>query len=108
MGTLEDVEFLQRLWDLEAMPSTDSRYKDASGDIWQHRWNNHDWDDDWLFKDKRFDLIDGPADRDQLRPEGWILVEAEKIAGRPRFVAQAIGEMGGALGAACALCCRCA
>lgn len=23
MGTLEDVEFLQRLWDLEAMPSTD-------------------------------------------------------------------------------------
>lgn len=123
MGTLEDVEFLQRLWDLEAMPSTDSRYKDAAGDIWQHRWNNHDWEDDWIFEDKRFDLIDGPADRflaflaemvhpvvrpdrnqslemvrafnDQLRPEGWMLVEVEKIAGRPRFVAQAIGELGG-------------
>lgn len=123
MGTLEDVEFLQRLWDLQAMPSADSRYKDAAGDIWQHRWNNHDWEDDWIFEDKRFDLVDGPADRflaflaemvhplvrpdrsqslemvrafnDQLRPEGWTLVEVEKIAGRPRFVAQAIGEMGG-------------
>lgn len=123
MGSLDDVEFLQRLWDLEALPSHDSRYKDAAGDIWQHRWNNNVWDDDWVFEDKRFDLIDGPADRflaflaetvhpvvrpdrnqaldmvrnfnDQLRPEGWMLVEIEKIAGRPRFVAQAIGEMGG-------------
>jgi len=123
MGSLDDVEFLQRLWDLEALPSHDSRYKDAAGDIWQHRWNNNDWDDDWVFEDKRFDLIDGPADRflaflaetvhpvvrpdrnqaldmvrnfnDQLRPEGWMLIEIEKIAGRPRFVAQAIGEMGG-------------
>jgi hypothetical protein len=123
MGTLEDVEFLQRLWDLETMPSHDPRFKDAAHDIWQHRWNNNDWDDDWVFEDKRFDLIDGPADRflaflaemvhplvrpdrnqalemvrafnDQLRPEGWLLVEVEKIAGRPRFVAQAIGELGG-------------
>lgn len=123
MGSLEDVEFLQRLWDLEALPSHDSRYKDAAGDIWQHRWNNNDWEDDWIFDDKRFDLVDGPADRflaflaetvhpvvrpdrnqalemvrnfnDQLRPEGWMLVEVEKIAGRPRFVAQAIGELGG-------------
>lgn len=123
MGTLEDVEFLQRLWDLEAMPSTDSRYKDAAGDIWQHRRNNHDWEDDWIFEDKRFDLIDGPADRflaflaemvhpivrpdrnqslemvrvfnDQLRTDGWILVEVEKIAGRPRFIPQAIGALGG-------------
>jgi hypothetical protein len=123
MGTLGDVEFLQRLWNLEELPSTDSRYKDAAGDIWQHRWNNNDWEDDWIFEDKRFDLIEGPADRflafvaemvhpvvrpernqalemvrafnDQLRPEGWMLVEVEKIAGRPRFVAQAIGELGG-------------
>lgn len=123
MGTLEDVEFLQRLWDLEALPSHDPRFTNAAGDIWQHRWNNDDWGDDWIFEDKRFDLLDGPADRflaflaemvhpvvrpdrnqalelvrafnDQLRPEGWMLVEVEKIAGRPRFVAQAIGELGG-------------
>lgn len=123
MGTLGDVEFLQRLWDLETMPSHDPRFKDAAHDIWHHRWNNNDWDEDWVFEDKRFDLIDGPPDRflaflaemvhplvrpdrnqvlemvrafnDQLRPEGWLLVEVEKIAGRPRFVAQAIGELGG-------------
>ena len=35
------------------------------------------------------------AFNDQLRPEGWMLVEVEKIAGRPRFVARAIGELGG-------------
>lgn len=123
MGALEDVEFLQRLWDLEALPSYDGRFKDAAGDIWQHRRNNDDWDDDWIFDDKRFDLVEGPAERflaflaetvhpvvrpdrnqalemvrafnDQLRPEGWMLVEVEKIAGRPRFVAQAVGELGG-------------
>lgn len=123
MGALEDVEFLQRLWDLEALPSHDPRFKDAARDIWQHRWNNYDWDDDWIFEDERFDLIDGPADRflaflaemvhplvrpdrsqalemvrsfnDQLRAEGWLLVEVEKIAGRPRFEAQPIAELSG-------------
>jgi hypothetical protein len=35
------------------------------------------------------------AFNDQLRPEGWMLVEVEKIAGRPRYIAQAIGELGG-------------
>lgn len=123
MGTLGDVEFLQRLWDLKALPSTDSRFEDAAGDIWQHRFNNDDWEDDWIFEDERFNLIDGPADQflaflaemvhpvvrpdrnqalevvrdfnDQLRPEGWELVEIEKIAGRPRFVARPAANMGG-------------
>jgi hypothetical protein len=30
-----------------------------------------------------------------LRPEGWTLEEIEKIAGRPRFVAKAVSDMGG-------------
>jgi hypothetical protein len=30
-GRLEEVEFLQRLFDLNALPSTDSRFKDAAG-----------------------------------------------------------------------------
>jgi hypothetical protein len=116
-GRLDDVEFLQRLYDLKTLPSTDGRYKDAAGDIWQHRVNNpEDWSDDWVYGDRRFNLLEGSADQflrflcemvhpvvrpdkdesirlvsqfnDQLRKEGWTLVLEEKIAGRPRYVAR--------------------
>jgi hypothetical protein len=114
-GRLDEVEFLQRLYDLQKLRSFDSRFKDAAGDIWQHRVNNNDWDDDWVYGDSRFNLLHGPTElflrflcemvhpvvrpdrnealalvqqfNDQLRREGWHLVEEEKIAGRPRFVA---------------------
>ncbi len=118
-GRLGDVEFLQRLFDLESLPSHDSRFKNAAGDIWQHRVNNPtDWPDDWVYDDARLNLFQGPTEtflrflcemvhpvvrpdrnealklvqhfNDQLRPEGWNLVEEEKIAGRPRFVAARI------------------
>ncbi|MEF9386523.1 abortive infection family protein [Ralstonia solanacearum species complex bacterium KE056] len=112
-GELDDVEFLSRLYDLQHLPSTDSRFKDAAGDIWQHRYNNDDWEADWVFGDARFNLVDGPADqflrflcemvhpvvrpdRDEaiklvahfnnlLRQAGWEIYEEEKIAGHPRF-----------------------
>ncbi len=118
-GRLEDVEFLQRLYDLESLPSYDTRYKNAADDIWQHRVNNPtDWTDDWIYEDARFNLLHGPTDtflrflcevvhpvvrsdrnetlklvrefNDQLRREGWHLVEEEKIGGRSRFVAQRV------------------
>ncbi|MBI1196228.1 MAG: hypothetical protein GC203_00015 [Phenylobacterium sp.] len=123
-GRLEDVEFLERIYDLRQLPSTDTRFNDAAGDIWQHRVNNPpDWPDDWIYGDSRFDLLGGPSDvflrflcemvhpvvrpdknealrlvqqfNDQLRPEGWHLVEEEKIAGRPRYVAKPLGLSGG-------------
>jgi len=57
-GNLNDIGFLSRLFDLSKLPSYDERHKDASGDIYQHRINNPgDWDDDWIFTDKRFDLL---------------------------------------------------
>lgn len=112
-GQMNDVEFLSRLYDLEQLPSTDTRYPDASGDIWQHTVNNDDWDADWVFTDRRFNLLGGSAEsflrflceivhplvrpdrdlvmrvvshfNDQLRPVGWELVEEERIGGRPRF-----------------------
>lgn len=112
-GQLDDVEFLNRLFDLQQLPSTDSRFKDAAGDIWQHRSNNDDWENDWVYTDPRFQLIDGPVEQflrflceivhpivrpdrdealklvlhfnDQLRSAGWEIYEEERIAGRPRF-----------------------
>ena len=44
-------------YDLAAMKSTDTRFKDAAGDIRQHRvLNPTDWPDDWVFTDSRFGL----------------------------------------------------
>lgn len=56
-GRLEETDFLSRLYDLSKVPSTDSRFKDANGDIWQHRVNNNDWDENWIFSDERFNLM---------------------------------------------------
>jgi hypothetical protein len=118
-GKLEEVEFLERLFDLQAMPSGDPRFKNAAGDIWQHRVNNPgDWEYDWVYSDRRFNLLNGPTEtflrflsemihpvvrpdrneslklaqhfNDQLRAANWCLVEQEKIAGRPRFVPERV------------------
>lgn len=56
-GRLEETDFLSRLYDLNKIPSTDGRFNDANGDIWQHRVNNNDWDDNWIFSDSRFNLL---------------------------------------------------
>ncbi len=122
-GRLTEIEFLRRIYELGSMPSDDGRFKDAESDIWQHRVNNPtDWPDDWIYDDYRFKLLEGPTDNflrflcemvhpvvrsdnnealklvqhfnDQLRGEGWNLVEEEKIAGRSRFVAQRL-KVGG-------------
>lgn len=123
-GRLEEVEFLQRLYDLEVLPSHDDRFKNAARDIWQHRVNNPTyWSDEWIYGDARFNLLQGPTevflrflcemvhpvvrpDRNEalklvknfngeLREEGWSLVEEEEIAGRPRFVFQRLQVVGG-------------
>ena len=56
-GRLEETDFLSRLYDLSKIPSTDGRFNDANGDIWQHRVNNNDWEDNWVFSDSRFNLL---------------------------------------------------
>ena len=109
-GELNDVEFLNRLYDLAALPSTDSRFANAEADIWQHRINNLDWDDTWVFSDERLQLLNGPDEvflqflaetvhpvvrenRDEakavivmlnnfLATDGWELVEKTTISGR--------------------------
>lgn len=62
-----EVDFLQRLYNLSQLPSYDSRFKDAEGDIWQHTINNEDYEDGWVFTDDRFCLADGNDDEYFLR-----------------------------------------
>ena len=48
-GRLTEVEFLRRIYPIDKMPSTDSRYPNAEGDIWQHTVNYDDWEYGWIF-----------------------------------------------------------
>jgi hypothetical protein len=47
-GRLELTNFLSRVWDLSAMPSTDGRFSTAEGDIYQHMVFNNDWEAEYL------------------------------------------------------------
>lgn len=58
-GRLEELQFLERLYELKNMPSLDSRYSDAEGDIRQHTVNNDDYPFCWVFSDERFQLSNG-------------------------------------------------
>ena len=55
-GILNDVEFLDRIYDLEYMESKDSRFYNVKEDIAQHRLYNDDWPLYWIFDDDRFNL----------------------------------------------------
>lgn len=46
------VEFLGMLWELRAMPSTDSRCSNAYDDAWQHLVRNDDWTFEQVFLDR--------------------------------------------------------
>jgi hypothetical protein len=119
-GRLPEDDFLARLYDLTTMPSTDHRMRNAAGDIHQHRINWRDWEDDWVFYDSRFKLLWAPdgeflrflcetvhpvvrpdpeearrlaaAYNKELAADGWSLVEAKEISGRPVFAPQKVGQ----------------
>jgi very-short-patch-repair endonuclease len=55
-GNLDIADFLKRIWDIDNMPSTDSRYKTATQDIWQHYERNDDWTTEYLYV-TYFDLL---------------------------------------------------
>ena len=96
------------------MRSTDHRFEDAAGDIWQHRVNNpQDWDDDWVFHDERFHVLHADdelfvrflaemlhpvvrPDVDEVRRlantfnemlgrDEWELYETSQLSGKPIF-----------------------
>jgi len=114
-GRLDEIDFLSRIFDLEQMESYDSRFPNAASDIWQHRVNNpNDWPDNWIYHDKRFDLLHcddsiflnficemvHPLVRtdttqvarltqlynDVLSEDNFEIVEKSKLAGKPIFV----------------------
>ncbi|MEM1113737.1 MAG: abortive infection family protein [Pseudomonadota bacterium] len=118
-GSLEETEFLSRLYDLHGIRSTDSRFRDAAGDIWQHRVNNWDWEAHWVYYDPRFELMSGddelllrflaetvhPIVRPDitesqqlaelynqfLRNDGFEIAETSRISGKPVFAGRNIG-----------------
>ena len=61
-GKLNLVEFLNRVWQLDHMPSTDLRYDTAARDIYQHMVNNNDWNYQYLFGDY-LNLMSGPDEQ---------------------------------------------
>ncbi len=115
-GRFDEVEFLSRLFDLKKLPSKDYRYNTAAEDIWKHRIMNSDWSDDWVFYDDRLDIFRGPDERflrflcemvhpvvrpdaeeaarlvelfnEHLSSDGWEIVEATRISGKPVYAAR--------------------
>lgn len=112
-GRLSELDFLKRIYDLKALPSYDSRFDNAEGDIWQHTINNDDYENGWIFEDERLGLLNGedevllkflcsvfhPAVRvengywkeflkainELLREDGYELYPESKISGRDIF-----------------------
>ncbi|MGW3990920.1 AbiJ-related protein [Streptomyces sp. NPDC004830] len=118
-GSLDEITFLRRLYDLDRLKSHDPRFTTAEEDIVQHCWNNPgDWEDDWVFGDERFGLAAGadevllrflaemihPAVRTDpvevrrllavvnhhLAPDGYELAEAHTVSGYPVYEARLI------------------
>lgn len=113
-GGVDEITFLSRIFDLTTMPSFDSRFENAEGDIWQHCVNNSDWEADWVFSDPRFHLYSADQEtflkfitevlhpivrtdeaeqtklaaafNGHLRRDGWELVEDVIIDGRPIYL----------------------
>jgi hypothetical protein len=112
-GRLGDLKFLARLYNLAELPSFDTRFSTADEDIFQHTVRNEDWEADWVFTDRRFNVMWAP-DSDFLRflaetvhpavrpdtqaareivasynhallADGWMLEESAHLSGRPMF-----------------------
>lgn len=58
-GSLSELNFLKRIYNLADLPSFDSRYENAASDIWCHTVLNDDYPECWVFEDERFNLLNG-------------------------------------------------
>ena len=115
----QEIELISRVWDIDTIPSWDTRYPTFTGDLYQHRANNLDWQDDWIFSDDRFNLRGCDDDTllaflaalvypelmiDQgsqemaveqfnvfLRPDGFQLSIVDHISGHPIYEGRPLG-----------------
>jgi hypothetical protein len=114
-GRFDEPDFVIRVWpNANDLPSYDTRFAGALADIRQHRINNLDWYEDWIYTDPRFNLTgcddptfltflaeivhpvvrSDPAEvtklvtefNTQLRPNGYQLSPASFVSGRPIYV----------------------
>jgi hypothetical protein len=127
-GRLSEERFLDRVVDLDALTSTDPRYGTARADIRQHRVNNYDWAEDWIYSYEPLSLLattdavfgsfltemlhpvvrpDSAAARTLarelnafLRGDGAELFEASVIGDRPVWSVRAIDPRSNATGGA--------
>lgn len=60
-GRMDEVEFLNQIWNLHLLNSDDPRFKDAYGDVIQHLRDNSDWDEEYTFL-TRFGLLKATDD----------------------------------------------
>jgi hypothetical protein len=120
-GRLGLIPFLQRVWPLSQMPSRDSRFKNAEGDIWQHMVNNDDWTTPELLygrldlttvPDEQFgrfletclhpltcpdrSRVESLAERfnSELRNDGFEMRKTNEISGRPVYKLTSMGANG--------------
>ncbi|MEU3787738.1 Shedu anti-phage system protein SduA domain-containing protein [Streptomyces sp900129855] len=112
-GKLDEVTFLENLYDLDRPTADNIRLPTVRADIQQHRINNYDLDDDWIFEDSRLELSDGPDEvllaflarmvhpevaasveeamkqveelNRLLAPDGWGLRSYDFLSGRPIY-----------------------
>jgi hypothetical protein len=125
-GKYDEIKFLARLYNLDDLPTTDTRvqlFPNARADIQQHRYNNDDWENDYVFWDERFQLAAGPdevlleflaqmvhpvvqpdtvrareiVDRlnELLAPDGWMLNPHKQVSGRPIYAPARTGTGAG-------------
>ncbi|TQF01485.1 hypothetical protein E6W39_03520 [Kitasatospora acidiphila] len=121
-GKLDEVTFLEDLYDLDRPPSENSQLPTVRADIQQHRFNNFDLPDDWIFEDLRLGLSHGAdevllaflarvvhpevvADVEEatghvkelnrlLAPDGWGLRSYEFVSGRPLYTPVRVAPTG--------------
>lgn len=118
-GQYELIGFLKRVWDLDEMPSEDRRFNTATRDIETHM-GFGDWDDSHLLLE-RLNLARGSDEEflrfleelvhplvvpdesealelvkvinTSLKLDGYLLVETERVFGKPKYGAMPLGTL---------------